>query len=165
MNTVNSFQYHRLSFQYHRLRKRGKLGYNDDEDKDRRFTTAFHLKQFGNPQNASMNVAGMMTGADKTSSMLDAIENDAAQVENSGADITSLANGIAASNAELAAAKTVREKEATDYSKSEAELVEVADTLKRAISELSERMRVISLPSHRRDTIFVVRDHRSHQEA
>ena len=134
MNTVNSFQYHRLSFQYHRLRKRGKLWYNDDEDRDRHVTTAFHLKQFGNPQNASMNAAGMMTGADKTSSMLDAIENDAAQVENSGAD-------IAASNAELAAAKTVREEEATDYSKSKAELVEVADTLKRAISELSERMR------------------------
>ena len=62
----------------------------------------------------------------------EAIENDAAQVESSGAE---LANGIAASNAELAAAKTVREKEATDYSKSEAELVEVADTVKRAISE------------------------------
>ena len=45
-----------------------------------------------------------------------------------------MANGIEASNAELAA-KTVREKEATDYSKSEAELVEVADTVKRAISE------------------------------
>ena len=165
MNTVNCFQYHRLRFQHHRLRKRGKLGYNDDEDRDRHVTTVFHLKQFGNPQNASMNVAGMMTGADKTSSMLDAIENDAAQVESSGADITSLANGIAASNAELAAAKTVREKEATDCSKSEAELVEVADTLKRAISELSERMRVISLPCHRRDTIFVVRDHGSHQEA
>ena len=50
-------------------------------------------------------------------------------------------------------------------SSAEAELVEVADTLKRAISELSERMRVISLPSHRRDTFFVVRDHRSHQKA
>ena len=46
-----------------------------------------------------------------------------------------MANGIAASNAELAAAKTVCEKEATDYSKSEAELVKVADTVKRAISE------------------------------
>ena len=49
-----------------------------------------------------------------------------------------MANGIAASNAELEAAKTVRGKEATDYSKSKAELVEVADTVKRAISELSE---------------------------
>ena len=49
-------------------------------------------------------------------------------------------------------------------SSAEAELVEVADTLKRAISELSERMRVISLPSHRRDTSFVERDHRSHQK-
>ena len=47
MNTVNSFQYHRLSFQHHRLRKRGKLGYNDDEDRDRHVTTAFYLKQFG----------------------------------------------------------------------------------------------------------------------
>ena len=46
-----------------------------------------------------------------------------------------MANGTAASSAELAAAKTVRGKEATDYSKSEAELVEVADTVKRAISE------------------------------
>ena len=46
-----------------------------------------------------------------------------------------MANGIAASNAELAAAKTVREKEATDYSKSEAELAKVADTVKRATSE------------------------------
>ena len=46
-----------------------------------------------------------------------------------------MANGIAASNAELAATKTVREKEATDYSKSEAELAKVADTVKRAISE------------------------------
>ena len=101
-----------------------------------------------------MNVAGMMTGADKTSSMLDAIENDAAQVESSGADIASLVNGIAASIAELAAAKTVREEEATDYSKSEAELVEVADTVNRAIFELSERMRVISLPSHRRDKFW-----------
>ena len=39
-----------------------------------------------------------------------------------------MANGIAASNAELAAAKTVRKKEATDYSKSEAELVEGRQT-------------------------------------
>ena len=41
---------------------------------------------------------------------------------------------------------------------------EVADTVKRAISELSERMRVISLPSHRRDTSFVVRETTGHTE-
>ena len=69
MNTVNSFQYHRLSFQHHRLRKRGKLGYNDDEDRDRHVTTAFHLKQFGNPQNANMNVAGMMAGTSSSASV------------------------------------------------------------------------------------------------
>ena len=39
------------------------------------------------------------------------------------------------------------EKKAADDSKSEAELVDVADTLKRAISE---QMRVIRLPSHRK---------------
>ena len=80
MNTVNSFSITDSE-------NEEKLGYNDDEDRDRHVTTAFHLKQFGNPQNASMNVAAMMTGADKTSSMLDAIENDAAQIESSGADI------------------------------------------------------------------------------
>ena len=48
MNTVNSFQ-------HHRLRRRGTLGYNDDEDRDRHVTTAFYLKQFG-------NVTGMMAG-------------------------------------------------------------------------------------------------------
>ena len=45
------------------------------------------------------------------------------------------------------------EKEAADDSKSEAELVDVADTLKRAISE---RMRVIRLPSHQGDTTVVL---------
>ena len=58
----------------------------------------------------------------------------------------SLANDIAASDAKLAAASEC-EKEATDDSKFDAQLVDVADTLKRAISE---RMRVTRLPSHRR---------------
>ena len=62
MNTVNSFQ-------YHRLRKRGKTWYNDDEDRDRHVTTAFHLKQFGNPQNVSANVAGMMAGTSSSASV------------------------------------------------------------------------------------------------
>ena len=61
------------------------------------------------------------------------IENDAAQVESSGAD-----NGkwnCSIKRRTGSSEKTVREKEATDYSKSEAELVKVADTVKRAISE------------------------------
>ena len=85
----------------------------------------------------------MMTGADRTSSMLDAIENDAAQMDKRHRII----------RREVGSSEC--KEEAADYSKSEAELVEVADTLKRAISE---RMRVISLPSHRRDTSFVVRE-------
>ena len=43
MNTVNSFQ-------YHRLRKRGKLGYNDDEDRDRHVTTAPPPQTIWNPR-------------------------------------------------------------------------------------------------------------------
>ena len=56
-----------------------------------------------------------------------------------------LANGIAASDAKVGSSEC--EKEAADDSKSAAELVDVAYTLKRAISE---RMRVIRLPYHRR---------------
>jgi len=55
-------------------------------------------------------------------------------VESLGAYIISLVTGIAASDAELAGATAVREKEAKDSSKSEAELVDVVDTLERAIS-------------------------------
>ena len=67
-----------------------------------------------------------------------------------------LANDIAAPDAKLATA--------SNDSKSEAELVDVADTLKRGTSE---RMRVIRLPSHRRgrNSSFVERDQESHQRA
>eukprot|EP00450_Noctiluca_scintillans_P002421 CAMPEP_0194482150 /NCGR_PEP_ID=MMETSP0253-20130528/4235_1 /TAXON_ID=2966 /ORGANISM="Noctiluca scintillans" /LENGTH=688 /DNA_ID=CAMNT_0039321673 /DNA_START=47 /DNA_END=2116 /DNA_ORIENTATION=+ len=69
-----------------------------------------------------------------------AIENDAAQVESIGADIASLATGIASSDNELSAATVVRTKEETDYSRSEAELVDVVDTLERAISIIQREM-------------------------
>ena len=69
-----------------------------------------------------------------------AIENDAAQVESIGAHIASLAAGIAASDNELSAATVVRTKEETDYSKSESELVDVVDTLERAISIIQREM-------------------------
>ena len=60
------------------------------------------------------------------------------------------ADGIARSNTKLAAASAGK---AADDSKSEAELVNVAGTLKRAISE---RMRVIRFPSHRQRETTVV---------
>ena len=133
MNTVNSFQ-------YHRLRKRGKLGYNDDEDRDRHVTTAFHLKQFGNPQNVSANVAGMMAGTSSSASVCEqsfpkeAIENDAAQTENTGDDIAypGRRQTVAAANA--------RKKLQTTAS---AELV-----------DRTSSMRVISLPSHRETQVL-----------
>ena len=93
----------------------------------------------------------------------EAIDNDAAQTENTGDDIAY--PGRRQYSSRRGSDSSECEKEAADDGKFEAQLVEVADTVKRAISELSVRMRVISLPSHRRDTIFVVRDHKSHQEA
>ena len=69
-----------------------------------------------------------------------AIENDAANVESATADISSLASQIASSDSELTAASAVREKEAKDFSKSEAELLDVVDTLQRAISIIQKEM-------------------------
>ena len=83
----------------------------------------------------------------------EAIENNAAQTENTGDDIAY--PGRRQYSGRRGSGSSECEKEAADDGKSEAELVEVADTVKRAISE---RMRVISLPSHRRDTSFVVRE-------
>ena len=69
-----------------------------------------------------------------------AIENDAAQVESSGADIACLASGIASADAELAAARAVSQREATDCRLAETELVDVVDTLERAISVIQREM-------------------------
>jgi len=69
-----------------------------------------------------------------------AIQDDAAKAESAGADVSSLASEIASSDAELTAAKAVRAKEAKDFSQSEAELVDVVDTLQRAISIIEKEM-------------------------
>ena len=70
----------------------------------------------------------------------DAIKNDVAQIDIAypGKRHCSIRREVGSSECE---------KEAAEDNKSEAELVDAADTLKRAISE---RMRVIRLPSHRR---------------
>jgi len=69
-----------------------------------------------------------------------AIQDDAAKAESAGADVSSLASEIASSDSELTAAKAVRAKEAKDFSQSEAELVDVVDTLQRAISIIEKEM-------------------------
>ena len=66
-----------------------------------------------------------------------------AQMESTGSDIRREAGRSIRS--EVGSSEC--EKEAADGSKSEAKLVDVANTFKRAISE---RMRVIRVPSHRR---------------
>ena len=89
-----------------------------------------------NPPNVSMNVAIMVAGR-VSASTKEAIENDIAQVESMGDDIASLCRRRC--NIRREVGSSVCEKEAAGHSKSEAELVDVANTLQRAISE---RMRV-----------------------
>ena len=99
-----------------------------------------------NPSNASVNVASMLVGTDSanSASTKEATENDVAQVESIDDDIASFCRRHCTIEHEVGSSECG--KGAADDSKSEAELVNVADTLKRAISE---RMRVIRFPSHR----------------
>ena len=74
---------------------------------------------------------------DTNASMRKAIENDAAQMKSTGDDIALLGKRHCIIRRDVDSSEC--KEEATDYSKSEAELVELADTLKRAIFELTER--------------------------
>ena len=64
--------------------------------------------------------------------------DDAAKAESTGSDVSPLADGILSADREVTAAKAV--KEAKDVSKSEAVLVNVVDTLQRAISFIQKEM-------------------------
>ena len=74
----------------------------------------------------------MLAGTDSanSASMKEAIENDVAQVESIDDDIPSFCRRHCTIRHEVGGSE--REKEAAEDSKSEAELVDVADTLKRA---------------------------------
>ena len=87
----------------------------------------------------------MLAGTDSanSASTKEATENDVAQVESIDDDIASFCRRHCTIEPEVGSSECG--KEAADDSKSEAELVDVADALKRVISE---RMRVIRLPSH-----------------
>jgi peptidoglycan hydrolase CwlO-like protein len=61
-------------------------------------------------------------------------------IDTTGAKITELAADIAASSAELKNATAIRDGEAADFAASEKELLEVIDTLGRAISLISKEM-------------------------
>ena len=69
-----------------------------------------------------------------------AIQDDAAKAESAGSDVSPLASEIASVDFEVTAAKAVRDKEAKDLSKSEAVLVNIVDTLQRAISFIQRRL-------------------------
>ena len=99
---------------------------------------------------------------DTNASMRKAIENDAAQMKSTGDDIALLGKRHRIIRREVDSSEC--KDEAADYSKSEAELVEVADTLRRAIFELTER-EGDQFPVSSKRQVFVVRDHRSHQRA
>ena len=111
------------------------------------------LKTVLSPPNTCVNVASMLAVADSanSASKKKAIENDVAQVGSLGDDIASLCRRHCAIRHEVG--RSDCEKEAADDSKCEAELVDVADTLKRAISESEEYSEVlpdsIRLPCHR----------------
>merc|ERR1719264_641619 len=64
----------------------------------------------------------------------------ASSITVSTSKIDELVAAIAADDSELKDATTVREKEAADFAKSEAELMDVIDTLERAISIISKEM-------------------------
>ena len=88
-----------------------------------------------------------------------AIEDFAAKTESVAADISSLASQLALADSDLTAASAVTGKQAKDFSKSEAELLDVVDTLQRAISiilketyilaEENRRCRLLTIPSSR----------------
>ena len=83
-------------------------------------------------------------------------DTNASQMKSTGDDIALLGKRHRIIRREVDSSEC--KEEAADYSKSEAELVEVADTLKRAIFELTEREGYQS-------PVSFVRDHRSHQRA
>ena len=88
-----------------------------------------------NPPNVSRNVASMMAGMDSanSASTKEVTENDAAQVESICDDIASFRRRHCTIRREVGSSEY--EKEATDNGKSKAGVVDVTDTLKRAISE------------------------------
>ena len=129
MNTVNSFQHHRLAGHRGNLR-----------------TTTMKTGIDMSPQTSTSNSTDVSAqNADRRATCSDdtnastrkAIENDAVQMKSTGDDIALLGKRHRIIRREVDSSE--RKDEAADYSKSEAELVDVADTLKRAIFELTER--------------------------
>ena len=89
----------------------------------------------------------LMSDDTNNASKKDAFENDVAQMEDTGDDIAHPGKRHCTIRREVGSIEC--EKEAADDSKSEVELVDVAYTLKRAISE---KMRVVPFPVSSKQT-------------
>ena len=100
------------------------------------------LSEVSNGDDPSADVKGLISDMSTANiaSTKAAVENNAAKVESISSDISSLASQIASSDPELTAVIAVREKETKDFSTSKAELMEVVDTLQRAISILQKKI-------------------------
>ena len=145
MNTVNSFQDHRLAAYRGNFRTTTmKTGI----DMSPQPSTSNRNDVFAKMQTVEQIADVLACDDDTNASMRKAIENDAAQMKSTGDDIALLGKRHRIIRREVDSSEC--KEEAADCSKSEAELVEVADTLKRAIFELTEREGDQSLVSSKR---------------
>ena len=157
MNTVNNFQNHRLTIYLGSMIETRSTVREKNSSQPSTKTVLY-------PPNASVNVASMMTVTDSanSASTKEAIENDVAQAESVGGDVASFCRRHCTIRREVGSNECEKcEKEAAEKSKSEAELVDEVDTLKRAISEqMSEGYSEVApnkirLPPHQR-TVLVL---------
>merc|ERR1719517_126201 len=90
---------------------------------------------------AARNLKNEITTATAQKEKLEvAIGKNAGDIEASSAKIEALAGSIASDDSDLNDATLIRKKEAADFAANEAELVDVIDTLSRAISILEREM-------------------------
>lgn len=80
------------------------------------------------------------TGKAQVADLTATIEKETADISAHGTQIDELASSIATDEADLKAATEIRAKEQSEFSKEEAEMVEVSDTLDRAIAILQREM-------------------------
>jgi septation ring formation regulator EzrA len=80
------------------------------------------------------------TATAKKAELEAAIQKNSGDIEASTAKIEELASSIATGEADMKSAHTIREKEAADFKATESELMDVIDTLSRAITVIEREM-------------------------
>jgi molecular chaperone GrpE (heat shock protein) len=89
------------------------------------------------------------TATAKKAELEAAIQKNSGDIEASTAKIEELASSIATGEADMKSAHTIREKEAADFKATESELMDVIDTLSRAITVMKEKWQRIQPLSHK----------------